>query len=65
MSKVLVTGSAGLVGSACVHLFKKMGWEVVGIDANMRTYFFGTQPKEGFEHVDIRDEQFINMIFQQ
>ncbi|MFA5271494.1 MAG: NAD-dependent epimerase/dehydratase family protein, partial [Candidatus Omnitrophota bacterium] len=38
---VLVTGSAGLVGSECVRFFSQKGFEVIGIDNNMRMAFFG------------------------
>lgn len=39
--KAIVTGSGGLVGSACVRLLAENGWDVVGIDNNMRQVFFG------------------------
>jgi CDP-paratose 2-epimerase len=39
--KALVTGSGGLVGSACVEFLADQGWEIVGIDNNMRGIFFG------------------------
>lgn len=39
--KALITGSAGLVGSACVRLLCEQDWEVVGIDNNQREKFFG------------------------
>ena len=42
MATVLVTGSSGLVGSACVRHFHAWGWEVHGIDKNFRQEFFGT-----------------------
>ena len=38
---VLVTGAAGLVGSETVRHFCSQGWRVVGIDNDMRKYFFG------------------------
>ncbi|HBH49979.1 MAG TPA: NAD-dependent epimerase [Bacteroidales bacterium] len=41
MKKLLVTGSAGLIGSEVVSFFCELGWEVVGIDSNMRADFFG------------------------
>lgn len=41
MKKLLVTGSAGLVGSeVCAH-FDALGWSVSGIDSNQRAVFFG------------------------
>lgn len=41
MKKLLVTGSAGLIGSEVVSHFAKIGWQVVGVDNNMRADFFG------------------------
>jgi CDP-paratose 2-epimerase len=41
MQKVLVTGAGGLIGSAAVSFFCKKDFEVIGIDNNMRAYFFG------------------------
>lgn len=38
---VLVTGSAGLVGSESVLFFLKKNFHVVGIDNNQRKFFFG------------------------
>lgn len=39
--KVLVTGSSGLIGSEAVTFFDRRGWEVHGVDNNMRRDFFG------------------------
>jgi CDP-paratose 2-epimerase len=39
--KALITGSGGLIGSACARLLNEAGWEVVGVDNNMREEFFG------------------------
>ena len=44
MSVVLITGSTGLVGSESVEFFSKKGFDVIGIDNNLRKFFFG---KEG------------------
>ena len=41
MSIVIITGSSGLVGSEAVNFFSKKGFEVVGIDNNLRKFFFG------------------------
>jgi CDP-paratose 2-epimerase len=42
MSKtVLITGSSGLVGSEAAVFFDRMGWQVHGVDNNMRREFFG------------------------
>ena len=42
MSVVLVTGSAGLIGSETVDHFAGLGLDVVGIDNDMRSHFFGS-----------------------
>ena len=44
MSVVLITGSSGLIGSESVNFFSKKGFDVIGIDNNLRKFFFG---KEG------------------
>ncbi|MGI8601968.1 MAG: NAD-dependent epimerase/dehydratase family protein [Verrucomicrobiales bacterium] len=42
MKKVaLVTGSAGLIGSESCRRFHDEGFQVVGVDNDMRAYFFG------------------------
>jgi CDP-paratose 2-epimerase len=41
--KALVTGSGGLIGSECVRQLSAEGWEVIGIDNDMRRQFFGEQ----------------------
>ncbi len=41
MSTVLVTGSCGLIGSEAVSFFCEKGFDVIGIDNNMRKTFFG------------------------
>jgi CDP-paratose 2-epimerase len=37
----VVTGSSGLIGSEMVTTLDREGWEVVGVDNNMRRDFFG------------------------
>ena len=41
MSVALVTGSAGLIGSEAARHFASLGLDVVGIDNDLRRYFFG------------------------
>ena len=47
MSIALITGSTGLVGSESVNFFHDKGFEVIGIDNNLRKFFFG---KDGSTH---------------
>ena len=41
MKKLIVTGSNGLIGSEVVSYFDARGWQVIGVDNNMRRDFFG------------------------
>lgn len=82
MKRLLVTGCSGLIGSQVVEFFcskfyKEEEWEVIGIDNNMRKYFFGDQGStfsitkyliDKFENfkffeIDIRDQNKINNLF--
>ncbi len=78
MSIAIVTGSAGLIGAEAVRFFTEKGMDVVGIDNDMRQYFFGEGastkwsrerlcrdiPTYRHESVDIRDAAAIDAIFQ-
>lgn len=69
--KALVTGSGGLIGSESVRMLSREGWEVIGVDNDMRAHFFGAQgstqstvaeliagfPRYRHEALDIRDRQ--------
>jgi CDP-paratose 2-epimerase len=71
MKKILVTGSSGLIGSEVVRKYCQSGWQVYGIDNNMRADFFGPNGDtrwnqlrllsdyQNFSHIelDIRDRQ--------
>ena len=61
--KILITGSTGLVGSEAVKYFTEKGWEVVGIDANLRANFFNTPSKTPEHNLDIRNEEYVNHFF--
>lgn len=76
--KLLVTGSAGLIGSQSVKFFAKKGFEIYGIDNNMRQYFFGEGAstqwsqkrlkkdlKDQYHHfnIDIRDFEALQRLF--
>jgi CDP-paratose 2-epimerase len=43
MATVLVTGSSGLIGSESVRHFSQQGFQVLGIDNDMRRRFFGVE----------------------
>ena len=76
MSVAIVTGAAGLIGSESARHFTSIGMHVVGIDNNMRQYFFGEEGStrwmqeelrrlHGFElhAIDIRDAEAVNNIY--
>jgi len=78
-NSVLITGSAGLIGSEAVKFFAKKGFEIYGIDNDMRAYFFGKEAStrwnlnnlrdtvKNYHHYasDIRDEKKIEAIFKE
>lgn len=41
MKSVLITGVGGLIGSESALFFSKKGFNIIGIDNDMRSYFFG------------------------
>ena len=43
MSTALVTGSAGLIGSEASRHFHDLGWDVIVVDNDMRSRFFGEE----------------------
>ena len=79
MSIALVTGSAGLIGSETVRKFHSEGFDVVGIDNDMRACFFGAEAsttptrlklerefaRYSHRNADIRDMEALNAIFGQ
>jgi CDP-paratose 2-epimerase len=76
--RALVTGSGGLIGSECVRLLAQHGWDVTGIDNDMRQQFFGPRGTTAavvedlrntfanYRHtsLDIRDRQGIRDLFE-
>jgi CDP-paratose 2-epimerase len=78
MSVAVITGSAGLIGSEAARYFAARGWDVVGIDNDMRRRFFGEEAStrwqraalerelKSYRHlaIDIRDQDAIDALFQ-
>src|SRR5438477_2864354 len=74
---IIVTGSAGLIGSETVRRFASNGVRVIGIDNDMRADFFGPEAStrktrddlianvRGYEHhdLDIRDAAAVMELF--
>src|SRR5262245_12798355 len=80
MATVFVTGSAGLIGSEAVRFFAPLGFDVVGIDNDMRSRFFGPsastrwnrnllqdQFRDRYRHcdLDIRDRTRVEELFKE
>ena len=77
MGLVVVTGSAGLIGSEAARLFADKGLDVVGVDNDMRKTFFGVEASTvanrrrletevgRYRHVaaDIRDSAAMECLF--
>ena len=74
---LIVTGSAGLIGSETVIFFAQKGFTIVGIDNDMRAHFFGQEASTrwnrmqmearvpNYQHVeaDIRDPEAMGRLF--
>src|SRR4051812_32381121 len=43
MRRILITGSAGLIGSEAARFFAARGYHIIGIDNDMRATFFGPE----------------------
>jgi len=78
MDIAIVTGSNGLIGSEAVKFFSQQGFKVIGIDNDMRAYFFGNEastkknerkllesiPEFESLSLDIRNQVDIEAVFQ-
>lgn len=78
MSIAIVTGAGGLVGSETAASLVEKGMDVVGIDNDMRAYFFGQNAStawriaelerrfRAFRHeaIDIRDFDAVSVLFE-
>jgi len=56
MKIVLVTGSAGLIGSEAVRFFHARGFKIIGIDNDMRKYFFGEEASTQWNLAELKKE---------
>jgi len=56
MKTVIITGSAGLIGSEAVRFFSAKGFVVVGIDNDMRKYFFGNEASTSWNRLKLESE---------
>lgn len=80
MKKALITGCNGLIGSQAVDFFIEKGFTVIGIDNDMRSYFFGDKASTtnvGFQlslkhkdrfklhSIDIRHYEELRLIFEE
>jgi CDP-paratose 2-epimerase len=77
MNIALVTGSSGLIGGESVEFFASKFDLIIGIDNNMRSYFFGDESSTNWNksrleekyanykhyHIDIRDYDLLSKVF--
>jgi len=62
MSVALITGSTGLVGSESVNFFHDKGFDVIGIDNNLRKLFFGKSGSTNWMRLKLlkKNKNFVN-----
>ena len=80
MKIVVITGSAGLIGSEAVGFFCERGFKTVGLDNDMRQIFFGEEASTKWNRdrllerypdkyihydVDIRDHDAVKRVFEE
>lgn len=77
MKIAIITGAGGLIGSECVDFLAEKFDKIIGIDNNLRSYFFGEESStnwnikrlqekhSNFEHIncDIRNYEDLEKIF--
>jgi|SRR5579884_642691 len=77
MPTAIVTGSGGLIGSEAVRHFAEAGFDVIGLDNDMRAHFFGAEastqrvtdelskayPTFRAHAVDVRDADAVDAVF--
>jgi len=77
MSVAVVTGSAGLIGGEAVRFLHEQGLDIVGVDNDMRSYFFGPDASTRWQNeqlvaqlsryravdIDIRDSAAVSSLF--
>lgn len=78
MAVAIVTGSAGLIGSEASEYFAELGFDVVGVDNDMRRTFFGPDASTNWQRqrlekslgkryrhhdIDVRDEASLDSLF--
>ena len=54
MSTAIITGSAGLIGSEAVVYFADQGLDVIGIDNDMRSTFFGREASTAWKAEELQ-----------
>lgn len=78
MKIAVVTGACGLIGCEAAVFFHNKGFQVIGIDNDMRAYFFGPEAStsrnltkleselDNYRHLntDIRDRESVESIFE-
>jgi CDP-paratose 2-epimerase len=62
MKTALITGSAGLIGSESSRFFAKKGYFIVGVDNDMRAYYFGPDASTSWNSDKLKEELGANYV---
>ena len=62
MGVAIVTGSGGLVGAAAARLFGLRGLDVVGIDNDMRSQFFGVEASTRWQVQELKRQSYYTHV---
>ena len=59
---ILITGSTGLIGSAASFFYLKKNIEVIGVDNDLRKYFFGQKSSNKWKEIILKkDKNYIHL----
>src|SRR4051812_45990255 len=56
MKTAMITGAAGLIGAEAARFFAEKGFRIIGIDNDLRKYFFGDAASTAWSKAQLQQE---------